>query len=121
MATDLDSIIEVINQLQHRIEELNISELISEVKQMKLAIKQINIKKTENGPSSKIIVKKTPKEVTIRVGLDLLFTYPIEMEGYDRIKSFEILPTGIKIVETSKELGTERTHFVQKADFISWI
>jgi len=58
MATDLDSIIEVINQLQHRIEELNISELISEVKQMKLAIKQINIKKTENGPSSKIIVKK---------------------------------------------------------------
>jgi len=76
---------------------------------------------TGDNTSLPLDIVKKPSEIVVRIGIDMLFTYPEVLEDYDQLRRLEIYSEGVKIVEYSTTQKKERTHFVRNADIVSWV
>lgn len=87
---------------------------------METLLKQIKELARQSQASQETVEKAS--EVTVRVGTDMLFTYPDALEDFDKLRKLEIYPNGcVKITEYSTLHKRERRHFIFNADIISWV
>lgn len=103
-----------------------IQDLREDMAYMVKSIGDINHKLRDTGVVSraaqdKPIISERPKEVVVRLGTEMLFSYPDETSDYDTIVSLEVYPSYIKIIERSQSRRASRTHLVMNMDMVSWV
>ena len=96
--------------------------ILDEIESLRSEITNLKFRKSSGKDTTEHkIIKPIPKQIAIRMGIDIMFSYPCEDEGYDQIISCELNDDAIIIVERSKELKSTRTHQVRRADIVSWV